>query len=308
MGKVLVFGSFVVDLMARSSHLPTPGETVRGSLFKMGPGGKGFNQCVAAHKAGADVKMITKLGSDTFANIALDTMTELEMSQDYVFISETEKTGCALILVDEATSQNEIIIVPGACDTFIDSEIQSLENEIKDSEYLLLQLEVNQDANEKIADIANKYGCKVIVNTAPYSKLSDSFFSKVYMVTPNEIEAEEITGVPVTDLQSAHKAAEYFYDRGVKKVIITLGSKGVFVSSDGTETIVPAYHVNAVDTTGAGDAFNGGLLAALSKGKDIWEAVQFANALAALSVQKLGTTPAMPLLNDINRFIEENPI
>lgn len=304
MGKVVVFGSFVVDLMARSPHLPVPGETVKGSMFKMGPGGKGFNQCVAAHKAGADVVMVTKLGRDSFANVATDAMDELGMPKDRLFFTEETETGIALILVDENTSQNEIIIVPGACNTITEEEVDSIEDRIKESEYVLLQLEVNQDANERVVEMANRHGCKVIVNTAPYSKISDEFLSKVYMVTPNEVEAEELTGVHVEDLESAHKAAEYFYEKGVEKVIITLGSKGVFVSSDGREEIVPAFKVDAVDTTGAGDAFNGGLLAALSKGKDIWEAVRFANGLAALSVQKLGTTPSMPKLEEIEAFLE----
>lgn len=304
MSKVVVFGSFVVDLMARSPHLPVPGETVKGSVFKMGPGGKGFNQCVAAHKAGADVVMITKLGKDSFADVALGTMDELGMTKESLFYSDSVETGIALILVDENTSQNEIIIVPGACNTITPEEVTKIENVIKESEYVLLQLEVNQDANELVADMANRYGCKVIVNTAPYAKISDEFLSKAYMVTPNEVEAEELTGVHVDSIESAHEAAEYFYKKGVQKVIITLGSRGVFVSSDGREEIVPAFKVEAVDTTGAGDAFNGGLLAALSEGKDIWEAVRFANGLAALSVQKMGTTPSMPKLEEVEKFLK----
>lgn len=306
MSKVAVFGSFVVDLMARSPHLPVAGETVKGSLFKMGPGGKGFNQCVAAHKAGADVVMITKLGKDSFSDVALNTMDQLNMPKDYMFSSGKDATGIALILVNEQTSQNEIIIVPGACATISKEEISKIENVIKNAEYVLLQLEVNQDANEMVVDMANKYGCKVIVNTAPYSPISDDFLSKTYMVTPNEVEAEEITGIPVKDLASAKKAAAWFYEKGVKKVIITLGSRGVFVSSDGREEIVPAFKVNAVDTTGAGDAFNGGLLAALSEGQDIWSAVRFSNGLAALSVQKLGTTPSMPTRPEIEEFLRKH--
>ena len=289
MKKVAVFGSFVVDLMARSPHLPVPGETVKGSMFKMGPGGKGFNQCVAAHKAGADVVMMTKIGTDTFANVMLDTMTELNMPKDNIFITKETETGIALILVDENSSQNEIIIVPGACNTITAEEVASVENVIKECEYVLLQLEVNQDANEMIVDMANKYGCKVIMNTAPYAPMTDEFLSKCYMVTPNEVEAEEITGVEVKDLDSAKQAAAYFREKGVTDVVITL-----------------AYKVDAIDTTGAGDAFNGGLLAALSEGKELWEAVRFANGLAALSVQRLGTTPSMPTREEIDKFLAEH--
>lgn len=302
-GKVVVFGSFVVDLMARIPHLPVPGETVKGPMFKMGPGGKGFNQGAAAHKAGADVTMVTKIGKDSFGDIALHTMDELGMTKEHVFISEEDKTGIALILVDENTSQNEIAIVSGACGTITEKDTNSVKELIRESEYILLQLEVNQDANERIAEYACENGVKVIINTAPYSKISDEFLSKAYMVTPNEVEAEALTGIKVEDLESAKKAATIFKKKGVKKVLITLGEKGVFISDDDKDEILPAFHVNAVDTTGAGDAFNGGFITALAEGKDIWEAAKFANAAAALSVQKLATTPSMPARKEIDEFL-----
>ena len=302
-GKVVVFGSFEVDLMERIPHLPVPGETVKGPMFKMGPGGKGFNQGAAAHKAGADVTMVTKIGKDSFGDIALHTMDELGMTKEHVFISEEDKTGIALILVDENTSQNEIAIVSGACGTITEKDTNSVKELIRESEYILLQLEVNQDANERIAEYACENGVKVIINTAPYSKISDEFLSKAYMVTPNEVEAEALTGIKVEDLESAKKAATIFKKKGVKKVLITLGEKGVFISDDDKDEILPAFHVNAIDTTGAGDAFNGGFITALAEGKDEWEAAKFANAAAALSVQKLGTTPSMPARKEIDEFL-----
>ncbi|MEE1086194.1 MAG: ribokinase [Schaedlerella sp.] len=304
--KVTVFGSFVVDLMARTPHLPAPAETVKGSLFKMGAGGKGFNQCVAAHKAGADVTMVTKMGKDSFANVALDVMDELGMPKDHIFFNEEDATGIALILVDEGTSQNEIVIVPGACATITKEDTDSIEELIKSSEYVLMQLEVNQDANERVADIAYKNGVKVILNTAPYSPVTDEFLSKVYMVTPNEVEAEEMTGIKIDGLEAAKKAAEVFRSKGVEKVLITLGSRGVFISADGREEIVPCFRVEALDTTGAGDAFNGAFLTALAEGKDEWEAARFANALAAISVTRLGTTPAMPTREEVEAFLKEH--
>lgn len=304
--KVTVFGSFVVDLMARTPHLPVPAETVKGSLFKMGAGGKGFNQCVAAHKAGADVTMVTKMGRDSFANVALDVMDELGMTKDHIFFNEKDATGIALILVDEGTSQNEIVIVPGACATITKEDTDSIEDLIKSSEYVLLQLEVNQDANERVADIAYKNGVKVILNTAPYSPVTDEFLSKVYMVTPNEVEAEEMTGIKIDSLEAAKQAAEVFRSKGVEKVVITLGSRGVFVSADGREEIIPCFKVDALDTTGAGDAFNGAFLTALAEGKDEWEAARFANALAAISVTRLGTTPAMPTREEVEAFLKEH--
>ena len=305
--KVTVFGSFVVDLMARAPRLPVPGETVLGSFFKQVAGGKGFNQGIAAHKSGGDVTMITKLGRDSLAAVATDAMDSVGLSKDHLFYSETEPTGVALISVDENTSQNEIIIVPGACATISDEDIASVAERIKESAYLLLQLEVNQDANEKVAAMAKAAGVKVIVNTAPYSPVTDEFLSGCYLVTPNEVEAEELTGICVSDLESADKAAKVFKDKGVQNVVITLGSRGVYVNEDGKSEIVPAYKVKAIDTTGAGDAFNGGLLTALSEGKTIGEAAHFANALAAISVQRIGTTPSMPMRAEIDKFLEEHP-
>lgn len=304
--KVTVFGSFVVDLMARTPHLPVPGETVKGSLFKQGAGGKGFNQGIAAHKAGGDVAMVTKLGRDSLSNVALDAMDAVGMPKDYLFFNDRVATGIALIMVDESSSQNEIVIVPGACGTIEPSDIETVADRIKSSGYLLLQLEVNQDANERVAALAKENGVKVIINTAPYQPVTDEFLNGTWLVTPNEVEAEELTGVPVTDLESADRAAAVFFSKGVQNVLITLGSRGVYISTEGHSEIVPAYKVNAIDTTGAGDAFNGGLLTALSEGRTLREAAVFANALAALSVQRLGTTPSMPTREEIDAFLAEH--
>lgn len=306
MGKVTVFGSFVVDLMGRTPHLPVPGETVKGSMFKMGPGGKGFNQGVAAHKAGADVTMVTKLGKDSFANVALDAMKELNMKQEHVFVTEEAETGCALILVDENTSQNEIVVLLGACNTITDEEVDSLTDVLKDSEYLLTQLETNVSAVDRVIDIAYKNNVKVILNTAPVQPIEDEILKKIYLITPNEVEAEILTGIPVDSKENADKAADWFFEKGVENVLITLGGRGVYIATKEKREIIPAYHVEAIDTTGAGDAFNGGLVAALAEGKDLWEAAGFANALAAVAVQRLGTTPAMPTREEIEQFIKEN--
>jgi ribokinase len=304
--KVTVFGSFVVDVMARTPHLPVPGETVIGSLFKMGPGGKGFNQGVAAHKAGAEVTMITKLGKDMFAEVALDAMKALDMDISNLFYSEEIETGIALIMVDEETSENKIVVVPGACNTISDEEVESIFDIVKDSGYLLTQLETNISAVDKIIDIAYKKGVKVILNTAPVQPISDEILRKVDLITPNEVEAEILTGICIDSEESAMKAAKWFFDKGVKNVLITLGSRGVFIATDHKHEIIPAYKVNAIDTTGAGDAFNGGLVAALAEGKDLWEATKFANALAAVAVQRLGTTPAMPTRKEIEEFFENS--
>lgn len=304
--KVTVFGSFVVDLMARTPHLPAPAETVKGSFFRQGAGGKGFNQGIAAHKAGGNVVMITKLGTDSMGRVATDAMDEVGLSKDYLFYNDDVATGIALILVDENTGQNEIVIVPGACSTITDEDIAKVADEIKSSAYLLVQLEVNQDANEKVVRMAKEAGVKVIINTAPYQPMTDEFLRGAYLVTPNEVEAEDITGVAVNDLESGDKAAKVFFDKGVQNVLITLGSRGVYVATKERSEIIPCFKVNAVDTTGAGDAFNGGFLTALAEGKELREAARFAQALAALSVQRLGTTSAMPTREEIDTFLAEH--
>ena len=301
--KITVFGSSVVDLMSRAYNLPVPAETVKGTFFMQSPGGKGFNQAIAARKAGGDVAMITKLGRDSLAQIPLNAMRQADLSEEYLFYSDGVPTGTALIMVDETTGQNAIVIVPGACGTITDDDIASASRQICNCEYLLLQLEINQDANEKAAKLAKENGVRVIVNTAPYQPVSDEFLHGVYLVTPNEVEAEALTGIPVTDLESADRAAQVLFAKGVQNVLITLGGRGVYLNADGRSEILPAYRVKAVDTTGAGDAFNGGLIAALSEGKSLHDAALFANALAAISVQRLGTTASMPLRSEIDAFI-----
>ena len=171
---------------------------------------------------------------------------------------------------------------------------------------MLLQLEVNQDANEKVARLAKENGVRVIVNTAPYQPVTDAFLNGCYLVTPNEVEAEELTGVPVDSLESADRAAKVFLEKGVQNVLITLGGRGVYVCSEGKSEIIPAFKVNAIDTTGAGDAFNGGLLTALAEGKNLHDAACFANAVAAISVQRIGTTPSMPTREEVDAFLREH--
>ncbi|HHT24299.1 MAG TPA: ribokinase [Clostridiaceae bacterium] len=303
--RIMVFGSFVVDLMGRGPHLPVPGETVKGTFFKMGPGGKGFNQGVAAHKAGGDVTMITKLGKDTFANIAVDAMKELNMDTSHLLWSEEHGTGVALIEVDDTTGQNAIMVIPSACNDIFDEEVDNLEGILDDSDYLLTQLETNMSSIEKIVDMAYRKNKIIIMNTAPFQPVEDELLRKINIVTPNEVEAELLTGVKVVDQTSASEAADHFFQKGVKSVVITMGGKGAFVSDGNKEMIIPPFKVEVLDTTGAGDAFNGGFVAALAEGKDIFEASIFASAVAALSVQKMGTTPSMPTREEVDAFLEQ---
>ena len=304
--KIVVFGSFVVDLMGRGPHLPVPGETVKSGFFKMGAGGKGFNQGVAAHKSGGDVTMITKLGKDTFAEIALGTMRELGMDTSRVIQTEEYATGVALIEVDENSGQNAIMVIPSACDHITDAEVAALKEVIEGADILLTQLETNMSSIRGVIDMAYAAGKTIILNTAPVQPVEDALLSKVTIVTPNEVEASILTGVKVVDEQSAAQAADWFFQRGVKKVVITMGGMGAYVADGTRAELTPAFRVNAIDTTGAGDAYNGGFVTALSEGNDIFAAARFAAATAALSVQKMGTTPSMPTREEIEAFLKEH--
>jgi ribokinase len=299
--KIAVIGSFVVDLTSRAGRLPVAGETVKGTVFKLGPGGKGSNQAVAAHRAGADMILATKVGNDVFGRVALDFYENENMDTSYVFIDQEKETGTALIMVDEVSGQNQILVVSGACDHITDEEIDKLKKVIEESEFILLQLEINMDAIEKVIEIAHQMGKTVILNTAPAHELSDELLSKVDIITPNETEAEVLTGVKIQSEADAEKAAVVLMQRGVKNVVITLGKSGVFVMTADKKKMIAPLKVKVVDTTGAGDAFNGGFVTALAEGMDIFEAAWFGNVVGSLSVTKLGTAPAMPYRDEIDK-------
>ena len=305
MSKIVCFGSFVVDLTSRSGHLPVPGETVIGSSFQMGPGGKGSNQSVAAHRAGGNVITMTKVGNDIFGKMALDFYQSEGMNTEYVFIDEAVETGTALIMVDQNTAQNCILVVNGASGNFTDADIEKARPVIEKADVLLLQLEINLDALYKVIDIAHDAGVRIVLNTAPVQKINTEVFAKVDTVTPNEVEAGIITGVEVKDQQSAEKAAEVFFSWGVRNVVITMGKAGAFVMNAEKKAFIKSIQVDAIDTTGAGDAFNGAFATALAEGKDIFEAAGFANAAGALSVTKSGTAPAMPHRANIEDLLKK---
>lgn len=297
--KIMVFGSFVVDLTSRTQKFPIPGETVIGSSFVLGPGGKGSNQAVAAHRAGADVTLATKVGQDVFGNVAKDFYQSEGMSTDFVFEDEEKETGAALIMVNEKENQNIILVVSGACANITDADIEKASDEIRRADILLLQLEINLDAIEKVINIAHESSTKVILNTAPAQTLPDALLQKVDIVTPNESEASLLTGIHVVNYEDACEAAKVFIKKGVKGVVITMGRLGAYVTDGKNEEIIKQINVDVVDTTGAGDAFNGGFVMALAEGKDIFEAARYGNVTGALSVTKKGTAPAMPYREEI---------
>ena len=302
--KITVLGSFVVDLMSKTPHLPVRGETVFGGPFKLGPGGKGSNQGVAASKAGADVTMITKLGRDVFAEVALKSFISAGMKTDYVYQDEKYETGAALIMVEEGTAENEIVVSVGACNYITREDIDAAGEDIKKSGILLTQLETNIDAVLYAVDLASRHGVRVILNPAPVRKIPDELYRKIDILTPNETEAQLLSGIEVKTVDDAAEAAGVFLNKGVKSVIVTLGRNGVYVKSSEFEGHIPAFGVdNVIDTTGAGDAFNGGLATALAEGRDIKSAAIFGNAVAAISVTRIGTAPAMPYRYEIDDFL-----
>lgn len=303
---ITVMGSFIVDLMARAPHLPEHGETIKGSHFQIGPGGKGSNQGVAASRSGASVTMITKIGADPFAKIALDSFQREGMDTRYVMQDERYPTGTALIMVDENTSENQIVVTIGACEHIAPEEIEAARNNIENSRVLLTQLETNLDAVEKAVEIAHAKGVTIILNPAPapLHPLPDELLARIDILTPNETEASILSGVKVVNMDDAKRAARVLKAKGIGNVIITMGSKGALVLTDSTEYIIDPIKVKVVDTTGAGDAFNGGLATALAEGRDIVQAVAFANATGALSVTKVGTAPAMPYRNEIEQLLQ----
>ena len=303
MKNLTVFGSFFEDLCGRGPYLPKPGETLIGSTFTYGPGGKGSNQAVAAKRAGVDVTMVTKIGNDLYGGLMLEFYKAEGINSGLVLKDNENSTGIALILVDENSGENTILVVPGACHNITSSDVDSAEDTIKNSAMLMVQMEVNIDATFKAMQLAYKNNIPIIMNPAPAQKLDDSIYKMVDFLTPNETEAEILTGIKTDSMTNIKLAADWLFKKGVKNVIITMGSDGIYIKNNELEAIVPAFKVQAVDTTGAGDAFNGCLAVALMEGLNIIDAAKFANAGAALSVTKIGTAPAMPFREEIENFI-----
>lgn len=302
--KIVVFGSFNADITGTAPRLPGPGETVFGTGFGMGPGGKGSNQAVAAHRAGGNVIFITKIGQDLFGQMALDFYRSEGMDTRFVLKDDKRPTGTALICVNENTGQNQILVTPGASACFTDEDITAITPAIEQCDVFLAQFEADMAALYKAAAQAKKAGAKIIINPAPVRENVAELLSLADILTPNESEAEALTGIPVRDEAGAVCAAAVLHKMGVPTVIITMGSHGAFVGTATATAMMPAHAVRAVDTTGAGDAFNGALAAALAIGEKIDRAAAFANAAAALSVTRKGAAAAMPYFNEIENYVK----
>ncbi len=298
MGKIVVIGSSNTDLVINTSRIPEPGETVLGGRFLMAAGGKGANQAVAAQRLGGDVTFVACIGDDLFGRDALAGYNREGMNTAFVSVKKGVPSGVASIFVD-AEAENVIVVAPGANSELGTAEIDAAQKEIEAADFVLMQLETPMETVEYAAEKAFKAGTKVVLNPAPAANLSDSLLSKLWLITPNRTETQLITGLPVTDEKEAAAAAEALVAKGVKNVVITLGSKGAYVLSEDFRGVIPANPVKAVDTTGAGDTFNGALCVALSEGRSLRDACRFAAKASAISVTRMGAQPSIPFRNEI---------
>lgn len=299
MGKVVVVGSSNTDMVINSARIPVPGETVLGGKFFMNPGGKGANQAVAAARIGGEVTFIAKIGNDLFGREAVDGWKKEGIDTGYVVIDPENPSGVALIMVD-SKAENCISVASGANGTLCTADLLAARKVIEDADIVLMQLETPLETVQTVAGWAAEKGVRVILNPAPAAKLPDELLSTLYLITPNETEAGLLTGVNVTDETSARQAAQILHDAGVENVIITMGRQGAYLSCDSFAGIIPAYQVKAVDTTAAGDVFNGTLAVALAENADWEKAVRFAGRAAAISVTRAGAQKSAPYRCEIS--------
>ena len=285
--NILVVGSSNTDMVIKTNHLPRPGETVLGGTFFMNPGGKGANQAVAIARLGGEVSFICKTGSDIFGHQSQQLFEEEGIDTSYIFSDSKNPSGVALITVD-AHAENCIVVASGANANLLPTDLAKAEEAIEQAELILMQLEIPMDTVEFVAKTAWKKNKRVILNPAPAQPLSAALLRHLYMITPNETEAE--------------KAARVIMEMGVQNVIITLGSKGALIYCDSMVDMVPAIKVEAVDTTAAGDIFNGALTVALAEGRDLREAVRFACKASAISVTRVGAQSSAPYRNEVDIF------
>ena len=299
MSDISILGIFVADISFSGPKIPAIGETILGNKYNVGPGGKGCNQAVAIARLGAKVNFISKIGKDSYGELALNTLTKNKINTESVIQDENLQTGVAGILVDKNSGKNAINVIVGAPSTLKVAEIDRHIDIIKNSKIFLTQLEVPKDVTLHCLKIAKENECLTILNPAPASEITKEFYSNIDYFTPNETEAEFYTGIKITNEKEAKKAADKLINLGIKKIIITLGEKGLFYSDGKEEIYLKATAVKAIDTTGAGDAFNGGLAYGLSKEKPIKECLELANKVAGISTTKLGAGDSMPFIQDI---------
>ena len=296
--KILVVGSTNTDMVVKAAHLPRPGETILGGKFLMNAGGKGANQAVAAARLGAQVTFVCKTGNDIFGQQSKQLFVNEGIDTTYVFSDDDHPSGVALITVN-AQAENCIVVASGANACLFPADLVNATDVVEQSDIVLMQLEIPMETIEYVAELACSKGKTVILNPAPAQSLSKSLLQKISILTPNETEAGMISGIAVTDTASAIEAARAICAMGVQTVIITLGAKGALIYTDEFQEQIPTGKVEAVDTTAAGDVFNGALAVALSENKTITNAVQFACKAASISVTRIGAQASAPYRDEL---------
>jgi len=298
MSKIVVIGSSNTDMVVKTNKFPVPGETILGGEFFMFSGGKGANQAVAAARAGGDTMLICKTGDDIFGERAIAEFQKEGINITRISSDANKASGVALIIVD-GNGENEIVVAPGANDTLTEVNIRDAQIEILSAEIILMQLEIPVETVLFTAQLAAQHNKKVILNPAPARQLPVDLFKSLFLLTPNETEAEILTGVKVIDFASASRAADKLLSFGVQNVIITMGSAGAFFKNKDNEMMIPAPVVKAVDTTAAGDVFNGVLTTELTRGADWTNAISAACKAASISVTRMGAQASMPYRNEL---------
>lgn len=296
--KIVVIGSSNTDMIVKAKQLPVPGETILGENFLINPGGKGANQAIAAKRLGGDVTFITKVGNDLFGMHASEIYRSEYINTDYVFKDLDNPSGVALISVN-SMGENCIIVAGGSNMCLSPEDIDKAEQAIKECDLVLIQLEISLETVEYAVDTAHRHGKKIILNPAPATPLSNDLLKKLYVILPNRIEAQMLSGIQVTDEKTAYEASYAISKKGIDNVVITLGKAGAFVKEDSNYRMIPAKEVETIDTTGAGDVFCGAISVYLSEGYSLMDSVAFANMAASISVTKIGAQSAIPFRREV---------
>jgi ribokinase len=296
--SIVIIGSSNTDMVVRSAHLPQPGETILGGTFFMNPGGKGANQAVAAARLGGNVSLVAKVGNDIFGRQAVKLFVEEGIDTAAILVDKVLPSGVALITVDDK-AENCIVVAPGSNAALAPADVKQYQQKIETASIVLMQLEIPVETVTYAANTAYNKKLKVILNPAPACTLPDDLLKHISIITPNEKEAAMLTGIPVTDIPTAEEAALCLHEKGIETVIITMGAKGALVFHQNEFTLTEAPVVKAVDTTAAGDVFNGALAVALSEGKSMKDAASFACRAASIAVTRLGAQASAPYRKEL---------